>query len=255
MTVTRRRADVRRTVFPRYVFIGLRDAQGTHGLAGTPGLFGLVRCDGAPVRIDPAVIRGLRADEAAGVFDFTAARERARAAAEAAEAERKRVAEIQPGRRVRMVGGTWAQFGGTVLAHMSGARVMVEVTLFARPMPVPIPPCLRATCVLAWDLFGACVADLQPRPGRQHWWTRAPAPPACGAFACLGACLPVHPCSGPAAVRVRRKPGVRRIPPPIAAAAPPAPPARSTGRRGGKGCAPTSSRWSRSAAPAWPRAA
>ncbi len=139
MTVTRRRADVRRPVFPRYVFIGLRAAQGTGGLAGTPGLFGLVRCDGAPVRIAPALIRGLRADEAAGVFDFTAARERARAAAEAAAAERKRVAEIQPGRRVRMVGGTWAQFGGTVLAHMSGARVMVEVTLFARPMPVPIP--------------------------------------------------------------------------------------------------------------------
>lgn len=139
MTVTRRRADVRRPVFPRYVFIGLREAQGTGALAGTPGLFGLVRCDGAPVRIAPALIRGLRADEAAGVFDFTAARERARADAEAAEAERKRVAEIRPGRRVRMVGGTWAQFGGTVLAHMSGARVMVEVTLFARPMPVPIP--------------------------------------------------------------------------------------------------------------------
>jgi len=139
MTVTRRRADVRRPVFPRYVFIGLRATQNPCQLAGTPGLFGLVRCDGTAVRIDPAVIRGLRADEDAGVFDFTEARERAREAAVAAEALRQRVAEIQPGRRVRMVGGTWAQFGGTVLAHMSGARVMVEVTLFARPMPVPIP--------------------------------------------------------------------------------------------------------------------
>lgn len=139
MTVTRRRADVQRPVFPRYVFIGLRATQNPCRLAGTPGLFGLVRCDGTALRIDPAVIRGLRADEAAGVFDFTEARERARAEAASAEALRQRVAEIQPGRRVRMVGGTWAQFGGTVLAHMSGARVLIEVTLFARPMPVPIP--------------------------------------------------------------------------------------------------------------------
>lgn len=139
MTVTRRRADVRRPVFPRYVFVGLRPGQSSAAMAGTPGLFGLVRCGERIERVPAAVIAGLRADEATGVFDFTAARARAAEEAAAEAAERKRIAEIQPGRRVRMVGGTWAQFSGQVLAHMAGARVLVEITLFARPMPVPIP--------------------------------------------------------------------------------------------------------------------
>lgn len=139
MTVTRRRADVRRPVFPRYVFVGLKAGQSSALMAGTPGLFGLVRCGETIERVPAQVIEGLRADEATGVFDFTAARARAASEAAALAAERQRVAEIQPGRRVRMVGGTWAQFSGTVLAHMAGGRVLVEITLFARPMPVPIP--------------------------------------------------------------------------------------------------------------------
>lgn len=139
MTVTRRRQTVERPVFPRYVFVGFHPGQEVYGLRETPGLEGLVRFDGQPVKVGRALIEGLRDEERDGVFDFTEARAAAMAAAEAEAADLARIALLKPGRRVRMVGGTWMNFTGRVIEHLPGRRVLVSMTLFRRGMSVPIP--------------------------------------------------------------------------------------------------------------------
>lgn len=139
MTVTHRRQTVERPVFPRYVFVGLRPGQEAYGLRETPGLEGLVRFDGKPVTVGHGLIERLHAEECGGVFDFTEARLAEIAATKAEAADLARIALLKPGRPVRMVGGTWANFTGRVIEHLPGRRVLVSMTLFRRRMSVPIP--------------------------------------------------------------------------------------------------------------------
>ncbi|MGU3418514.1 transcription termination/antitermination protein NusG [Methylobacterium sp. D54C] len=135
MTVTWRRRDVLRPLFPRYVFVGLRPGLTLYGLRDTPGLESLVRMAGTPVTVPGDVVSGLRDYQSAGVFDFTDAR----MAAAAAAARAKAALAFEPGRPVRVVDGPYRSFRGVVVRLLPEERVSVSLTLFARTFDVPLP--------------------------------------------------------------------------------------------------------------------
>jgi len=135
MTVTRRRRDITRPLFPRYLFVGLRPGLTLYGLRETPGLEALVRMDGKPVTVPGTVVAGLRDYQRDGVFDFT----EARMAAAAAAARAKAALAFESGRPVRVVDGPYRSFRGVVERLLPEERISVSLTLFGRAFPVPLP--------------------------------------------------------------------------------------------------------------------
>lgn len=143
MTVTnRKREDVARPLFPRYVFIGHR-GQGFFELRETPGLERIVRdADGRIAPISPETVGALQAQEAAGDFDFTATRTAeaaARAEAKAALAKRAWAMALQPGVLIRMVRGPWRGYPAKVQRLAPPDRIIVLMTFLKREWPIPVP--------------------------------------------------------------------------------------------------------------------
>jgi transcriptional antiterminator RfaH len=139
MTVTRVRRNkavaVKRPLFPRYIFVGLARGQNLLGLRQTPGLEGMVRVAGRPVTVEAEMLDGLRAAEAAGVYDFTDDHLAAMAAADRTEAAKALV----PGMRVNIVDGPFRSFPGTVAGFLPDARLSVIVRIFGTSQAVPMP--------------------------------------------------------------------------------------------------------------------
>lgn len=138
MTVSRTRSRRRVTeavpLLPRYLFVGLRPGQSLYGLRETPGLAGMVKMDGAPVTVAPAIIAGLQEREAAGGYDFSDAV----MAAQEADARAAAAKAFHPGLKVRIVAGPYRTFTGTVDAVGPGDRIDVWMTLFGRSFSVPM---------------------------------------------------------------------------------------------------------------------
>lgn len=136
MTVTRNAADVRRPLLPRYVFVRDVVGQGTYGLRQTPGLEGLVRTTGQELaRLSDSIVDGLRAQEAGGVFDFTAARV---AADEAAKRAAEAAKTFLPGVVVRVVGGPWMSFLGRVDGLLPNDRIGIRMKALGSEVTVPM---------------------------------------------------------------------------------------------------------------------
>lgn len=138
MTVTRRRADVKRPLFPRYVFVALRPEQRLFHLRQTPRLEGIVKVAGKPYQVAPEIVAGLIVAEGDGVYDFTAQREAERVRERAFAARAEKLSVLAPGLLIAIINGPFKRFSGQVDKVLPPDRVSVLVPCFGRRFPVPM---------------------------------------------------------------------------------------------------------------------
>lgn len=109
----RKKEEREKPLFPRYLFIGIRHDQDFWKMQGVHGVEGVVRFDGAPVRVPGSLLARILEREAAGEFDFTRLPEAG--------------PEYRPGEMVRLSKGALAGFVAEVSAMLSKGRVEVLV--------------------------------------------------------------------------------------------------------------------------------
>ena len=100
-------------LFPRYLFLGLRSDQDFWKMQGVDGAEGVVRFDGAAVRVSGSLLARILEREEAGEFDFTRLPEVG--------------PEYKPGEMVRLSKGALAGMVAEVSAMLSKGRVEVLV--------------------------------------------------------------------------------------------------------------------------------
>lgn len=110
----RKKEERENPLFPRYLFLGLRPDQDFWRMQGVDGAEGVVRFDGAPVRVSGSLLARLLEREQEGEFDFTRLPETG--------------PEYRPGEMVRLSKGALAGFVAEVSAMLSKGRVEVLVS-------------------------------------------------------------------------------------------------------------------------------
>jgi transcriptional antiterminator RfaH len=110
----RKKEERESPLFPRYLFIGLRSDQDFWKMQGVDGAEGVVRFDGAAVRVPGSLLARILEREASGEFDFTRLPETG--------------PEYAPGEMVRLSKGALAGMVAEVSAMLSKGRVEVLVS-------------------------------------------------------------------------------------------------------------------------------
>lgn len=105
-------------LFPRYLFLGLRDDQDFYKMRGVDGVEGVVRNDSRPVQIPAGLLARLLDREASGEFDFTILPDAG--------------PQYAPGEIVRLSAGALTDITGHVLGMLSKGRVEVLIDFMGR---------------------------------------------------------------------------------------------------------------------------
>jgi transcriptional antiterminator RfaH len=114
----RKKEERENPLFPRYLFIGLREDQDFWKLRGVDGVEGIVRNDNRPVRVSGGLLARLLEREAAGEFDFTHLPDLG--------------PQYTPGEAVRLTACAFNDLQARVVSMLSKGRVEVLVEFLGR---------------------------------------------------------------------------------------------------------------------------
>ncbi|MBC8791942.1 MAG: transcriptional activator RfaH [Tagaea sp. CACIAM 22H2] len=119
-----RRVDiVKRPLFPRYLFIAIdRMRDRWRPILGTMGVCDLLRRGETPTRVPEGVVDAIRASESANAFD-----------------DPDPAATFQPGQKVRVMLGPYAELIGRFQSAIESERVLVLLDLFGQEVRARIP--------------------------------------------------------------------------------------------------------------------
>ena len=109
----RRTMDVNRPLFPGYVFIAAEAKKRWQAIGSTVGLRTLIRCGDAPGYLDGTFVDALRERETDGVVV-------------------KPLSPFQPGQRVSITYGPFANLIGEIVAMRDNERVMILLRLMGQ---------------------------------------------------------------------------------------------------------------------------
>jgi transcriptional antiterminator RfaH len=114
----RKKEERENPLFPRYLFIGLRDDQDFWKLRGVDGVEGVVRNDNSPVRVSGSLLARLLKRETSGEFDFTRLPDLG--------------PQYVPGEAVRLTVGAFTDLQAQVVSMLSKGRVEVLLDFMGR---------------------------------------------------------------------------------------------------------------------------
>ena len=114
----RKKEERENPLFPRYLFLGLREDQDFWKLRGVDGVECIIRNDNRPVRVAGGLLARLPERELSGEFDFTRLPDLG--------------PQFSPGERVRVSSETLSELQGQVAAMLSKGRVEVLVEFMGR---------------------------------------------------------------------------------------------------------------------------
>jgi transcriptional antiterminator RfaH len=119
----RKRAQVLRPLFPRYLFVGVdRLTQRWRPIRSTTGVVGLVTSAEEPVPVAPEIIETLRRRQGEGAFDLVSAAQR-----------------LRDGDLVRVTEGPLADLVGRLLGVADHERVYILLDLLGRAVRADVP--------------------------------------------------------------------------------------------------------------------
>lgn len=119
----RRRALVKRPLFPGYVFVDIAQANCRwRSILGTYGVRDLARVGGMPTKVPASIIASLRDREIAGAFDETL-----------------RATRLAAGALVRVVGGPFHDVVGRMVSMSDQERVAVLLTILGHETLATFP--------------------------------------------------------------------------------------------------------------------